>query len=42
MRRGPLSDQFEGGEAKRLTEVETLPERSNQHELNCPGFSDSR
>ena len=34
MRRGQLSDQFEGGVAKRLTEVETRPERSNQHELN--------
>jgi hypothetical protein len=34
VRRGQLSDQFEGGVVKRLTEVETHPERSNQHELN--------
>lgn len=34
MRRGQLSDQFEGDVAKRLTEVEARPERSNQHELN--------
>lgn len=34
MRRGQLSDQFEGVVAKRLTEVETRPDRSNQHELN--------
>ncbi|ARW15958.1 type II restriction endonuclease [Komagataeibacter europaeus] len=34
MKRGQLSDQFEGVVAKRLTEVETRPDRSNQHELN--------
>ncbi|POF61630.1 restriction endonuclease [Novacetimonas maltaceti] len=34
MRRGQLSDQFEGVVAKRLTEVETRPDKSNQHELN--------
>lgn len=34
MKRGLLSDQFEGAVVKRLSVVETSPEKSNQHEFN--------
>lgn len=34
MKRGLLSDQFEGVVAKRLSVVETSPDKSNQHEFN--------
>ena len=34
MKRGQLSDYFEGVVAKRLSAVETSPDRSNQHEFN--------
>lgn len=34
MKRGQLSDYFEGVVVKRLSAVETSPETSNQHELN--------
>ena len=34
IRRGALSDYFEGVAVKRLSAVETSPEISNQHEFN--------
>jgi len=37
MRRGLLSDHFEGIVAKRLSAVETTPATSNQHEFNGSG-----
>jgi hypothetical protein len=37
LRRGSLADHFEGVAAKRLSVVETDPERSNQHEFNGVG-----
>lgn len=37
LRRGSLADHFEGVAAKRLSAVETDPQRSNQHEFNGVG-----
>jgi hypothetical protein len=37
IRRGSLADHFEGVAAKRLSAVETDPQRSNQHEFNGVG-----
>ena len=40
MRKGYLSEYFEGVAVKRISAVEASPERSNQHEFN--GISELR